>query len=77
MATRTVIQIREFASYREPMLEEILSDPIVRAVMRADGVDTTKLRTMLARIAETRTPSAGPSPTFGASARPELCSIGQ
>ena len=52
MATRTVIPIREFASYREPMLEEILSDPITRAVMRADRVDPTKLRAMLTRIAD-------------------------
>ena len=53
MTTRTVIPIREFASHREPMLEEILSDPIIKAVMRADRVDAAKLRTMLGRIAET------------------------
>ena len=52
MTTRTVIPIREFLPYREPMLEEILSDPITRAVMRADGVDPAKLRTMLSRIGE-------------------------
>lgn len=36
--------------YREPTLEDILSDSIVRAVMAADGVDPRKLRTMLSRV---------------------------
>ena len=53
MATVTVIPIREAASssYREPTLAEILSDPIVGAVMRADAVDPGELRAMLARTA--------------------------
>ncbi len=51
MRTVTVIPIRETASSdREPTLEEILSDPIVTAVMRADRVDSTKLGAMLRRI---------------------------
>ena len=37
-------------SDREPTLEEMLSDPIVIAVMQADGVDTGKLKVMLNRI---------------------------
>jgi hypothetical protein len=31
-------------SYREPTLEEILSDPIVGALMKADGVDQPSLK---------------------------------
>jgi hypothetical protein len=51
-ATRTVIPvpIREPA-YREPTLADMLSDPIVTAVMRADKVDPTKLHAMLGRLA--------------------------
>jgi hypothetical protein len=37
---------------REPTLEEILSDPIVTALMRADSVDPRELGAMLGRIAE-------------------------
>jgi hypothetical protein len=36
---------------REPTLEDILSDPIVRAVMAADGVDARKLEATLREIA--------------------------
>jgi hypothetical protein len=35
----------------EPTLEEILSDPIFRAMMDADGVDPQKLETMLREVA--------------------------
>ena len=35
---------------REPTLKEILSDPIVTALMRADGVDPLELEAMLTRI---------------------------
>ena len=46
------IPIREErASYREPTLEEILSDSIVEAVMRADDVDSDELGVMLGQIA--------------------------
>jgi hypothetical protein len=42
----------------EPTLEEALSDPVVRAVMRRDGVDPDALRRLLeraqARIADDR-----------------------
>jgi len=34
----------------EPTLHEILSDPIVKALMEADGVDPNELAAMLARI---------------------------
>jgi hypothetical protein len=48
------IPIREErGSYREPTLEEILSDSIVEAVMQADAVDPDELDAMLARIART------------------------
>ena len=47
------IPIREPGSYREPTLEEMLSDSIVEAVMRADAVDPDELDAMLGRIART------------------------
>jgi hypothetical protein len=51
MVTRTIIPIRDhLGSFAEPTLDEMLSDAIVRAVMRADGVDTAKLRVVLNRI---------------------------
>jgi hypothetical protein len=34
----------------EPTLDQILSDPIVKALMEADGVDPDELAAMLARI---------------------------
>jgi hypothetical protein len=40
--------------YREPSLEEILSDPIIKAVINADGVDTRDLNAMLRRVAHKR-----------------------
>lgn len=53
MATVTVIPIRESArtSYREPTLAEMLSDPVVAAVMQADGVDPDEFVAMLDRTA--------------------------
>ena len=46
------IPIREERnSYREPTLDEILSDSIVEAVMRADAVDPDELGAMLGRVA--------------------------
>jgi hypothetical protein len=39
---------------REPTLEEILSDPTVRAVMAADAVDPRELEAMLEAVARTR-----------------------
>jgi hypothetical protein len=35
----------------EPTLEDLLSDPIVRVVMAADGVDARKLEATLREIA--------------------------
>jgi hypothetical protein len=52
---RTVrIPIREErGSYREPTLDEILSDSIVEAIMQADAVDPDELGAMFGRIART------------------------
>jgi hypothetical protein len=52
--TRTTKRIpirEERGSYREPTLEEILSDSIVEAVMQADAVDPDELDAMLGRVA--------------------------
>jgi hypothetical protein len=37
--------------HREPTLEEILADPITKAVMRADSVDLEELETLLRKLA--------------------------
>jgi hypothetical protein len=37
--------------FREPTLTEILSDPIVSAVMKADGVDPCELEATLRQMA--------------------------
>jgi hypothetical protein len=42
---------------REPTIPEILSDPIVKAVMAADGVDPKVLRSQLQSIARDLTGS--------------------
>ena len=39
---------------REPTLEEILSDSIVQAVMRADAVEPEELRALLGKVARMR-----------------------
>jgi hypothetical protein len=36
----------------EPSIDDLLSDPIIRAVMTADGVDPDKLRDLLRSVAE-------------------------
>jgi len=51
---RTAVRIpireeRDF--YREPTLDEMLSDSIVEALMRADAVDPDELGAMLGRVA--------------------------
>jgi hypothetical protein len=49
---RLRIPIREEAvAYREPFLDDILSDSIVEAVMQADAVDVDELRLMLRSVA--------------------------
>ena len=39
--------------HREPNLNEMLSDPLIKLVMRADGVDPEKLRPQLHAVART------------------------
>jgi hypothetical protein len=38
--------------HREPTIPEILSDPIVKAVMAADGIDGKVLRRQLTSVAK-------------------------
>jgi hypothetical protein len=53
--TTTVIPIRDACSgCHEPTLEELLSDSIVRAVMRADTVDPQELCALLSKVAHAR-----------------------
>jgi hypothetical protein len=40
--------------HREPTLEELLADPIIAAVMKADGVDPYELETLLWQISGLR-----------------------
>ncbi len=53
-ATTIVIPIRDVSAFREPTLEEILSDSIVEAVMRADAVNLGELRALLGKVANAR-----------------------
>ena len=54
-ATTIVIPIRDASStFREPTLEEILSDSIVEAVMKADAVNLGELRALLGKVANAR-----------------------
>jgi len=41
--------------HREPTLDDMLSESIVEAMMRADGVDPHELKELLRRIARSRT----------------------
>ena len=53
--TITVIPIRDASDgFREPTLEDILSDSIVKAVMRADAVDPQELCALLSKVAHAR-----------------------
>ena len=40
--------------YREPSLEEMLADPIVRALMESDGVDPAEVRALLRSLPGSR-----------------------
>jgi len=46
----------------EPSLNEMLSDPLIEIVMRADGVDPQQLRPALQRIARGLRRSRGATP---------------
>lgn len=39
---------------REPTLDEILSDSVIKAVMRADAVDPGELRALLDKVGQVR-----------------------
>lgn len=43
----------------EPTLDELLADPVIGALMRADGVDPDTLGSELARLAEDQRETAG------------------
>ena len=51
----------------EPTLAEILSDPIVAAVMEADAVDVRELDAMLSQIAGGLHPTEAPARLAGTS----------
>jgi hypothetical protein len=40
--------------HREPTLDELLSDNLIKLVMKADGVDADELAAMLCRVAAGR-----------------------
>jgi hypothetical protein len=44
---------------REPSLSEMLSDPIVKALMEADGVERGELEAMLREVAAKSLPGPG------------------
>ena len=44
---------------REPTLSEMLSDPLIALVMRADGVDPNTLRPMLCEVARSLSHARG------------------
>jgi len=48
---------RTHIHFEEPSIAQIMSDPIVKAVMSADGVDPKVLRIELGRIARNLTVS--------------------
>jgi hypothetical protein len=41
--------VGEANTFREPTLAEMLSDPVIQSVMRADAVDPAELRALLDR----------------------------
>jgi hypothetical protein len=45
-------------TFPEPTLEELLSDPVTRAVMQADGVNSWELEEMLRGLAHLRAQSS-------------------
>ena len=51
-----------FALYREPTLDEMLSDSIIQAVMAADGVDPQTVRATLRQVGKARSVPAWQHP---------------
>jgi hypothetical protein len=61
----TIVPIRDATSPAlEPTVDELMNDPMVEAVMRADRVDTRRLKAMLNRVAGELDARQQPSP-FG------------
>ena len=46
------VRERALAEFDEPSVEEMLSDPIVQALMRADGVHAGELEALLCSVAK-------------------------
>lgn len=42
--------IRRWEQYAEPTLSELLSDPIIKLVMTADGVDPREIEALMSRV---------------------------
>jgi hypothetical protein len=53
-----VCRASQLRPHHEPTVREILSDPIVKAVMAADAVDAEVLRAQLRNVARKLTKSA-------------------
>jgi hypothetical protein len=49
-----LIPIRDASVCREPTLAEMLADPIVKAVMRADAVDAEEIEALFGRLRRDR-----------------------
>lgn len=43
-----------FRGNREPMLDQILAEPIVRTMMRRDGIDETTIRELMRNVANAK-----------------------
>src|SRR5260370_17405117 len=54
---------------REPALSDVLNDPVVRAVMRADGLDPDELARILPIPVRRRTLGSAGQPTLGKAPR--------
>ena len=61
-------------SDRDPTLEEMLSDPIIKALMEADRVDPRELETILRRVERSRRDRPEPRPRPGQFRRPAVTS---
>ncbi len=57
----------------EPTLTDALSDGIVQAMMKADGVDPAGLEALLGRVARRREPGRGAATGAGADRRTGSC----
>jgi hypothetical protein len=60
---------------QELTLSSALSDPLVRTLMAADGVDPVELESMLSRIAEELEPSFSTKGCDRDKCRPSRCSM--